>query len=132
MVKILVVEDDASVREMLVRRLGRSGFQVIAAINGVQAIAIAQTERPKLILLDLGLPILDGWQTAERLRANPETCAIPIIVLSGYGDPLDRNQLPAGTYDDFEPKPINFSRLFAKISMLANLDQGDILRKREV
>lgn len=132
MVKLLIVEDDPSIRDVLVRRLAREGFQSIVATNGMQAIALASADRPNLILLDLSLPILDGWQTAKRLRASPETWTIPIIVLSGHILPHEPAQIPDDICDDTESKPINFSRLIAKIRLLANLDQGNPLNERAV
>lgn len=121
MAKLLIVEDDPLVRELLTRRLSREGFQIIAANNGVQTIALARTECPALILLDIGLPLLSGWQVARRLRAIPETRTIPIIVLTGTAPDLEE-QLTATGCDAYEPKPINFPQLVVKIHWLAHRD----------
>lgn len=125
MVKLLVVEDDYLLRDMLVRRLSLEGFQILTASNGMQTIALARTEQPDLILLDLELPILNGWEVALRLRGIPETRSIPIIVMTGSLPPDETLQLSATGCDAYEPKPINFPHIIAKIRWLARSGSDD-------
>jgi two-component system, cell cycle response regulator DivK len=131
MLKLLVVEDDPLIRNLLTRRLSREGFQIITASNGVQAIALARAEQPGLILLDIDLPILDGWQTAQRLRALPETQAIPIIVMTGALSEEIQAPLAAFGCDAYELKPINFPQMIARIRWLARPEYGAGLRAPE-
>jgi len=118
MLKLLIVEDDPLIRNLLARRLSREGFQICSASNGVQAIALARCEQPALILLDIDLPILDGWQTAQRLRALPETRAIPIVVLTGALAEERHAQLARAGCEAYALKPINFPQLIAHIRWL--------------
>src|SRR5262245_51480000 len=118
MAKILYVEDNDDNVYMLSARLRRRGFEVIVAADGEQGVAVARAEAPALILMDLGLPVLDGWEAARRLKAAPETRAIPIIALSAHAMPGDRERAIAAGCDDFDSKPIEFGRLLAKIRAL--------------
>jgi len=118
MTKILLVEDDMFNREMVTRRLAWEGYQVISAEDGATAVALAETELPDLILMDLGLPILNGWQATQRIKATPNTRHIPIIALTAYALTEDRDESIAAGCDDYESKPINFARLQAKIQAL--------------
>jgi two-component system cell cycle response regulator DivK len=118
MAKILLVEDDTLNREMVTRRLVWEGYDIITAEDGAQAVALAQSEQPDLILMDMGLPIMNGWQATQRLKAASSTRAIPIIALTAYALTEDRvRSLEAGC-DDYETKPVDFSRLQAKIQAL--------------
>ena len=118
MTKILLVEDDALNREMVTRRLTWEGYQVISAEDGATAVALAEAELPDLILMDLGLPILNGWQATQRIKATLHTQHIPIIALTAYVLTEDRDKSIAAGCDDYESKPINFARLQAKIEAL--------------
>ena len=118
MTKILLVEDDMLNREMVTRRLAWEGYQIISAGDGATAVALAETELPDLILMDLGLPIMNGWQATQRIKATPSTQHIPIIALTAYALIEDRDKSIAVGCDDYEPKPINFERLQAKIQAL--------------
>ena|ERR671925_1210922 len=118
MAKILLVEDDTMNRDMLLRRLKWEGYQVITATNGAQAVALASAELPSLILMDMGLPVLNGWQATQQIRAAPETHAVPIIALTAYALIEDRLQCFAVGCDDYETKPVEFSRLLAKMQTL--------------
>lgn len=118
MTRILLVEDDALNREMMMRRLAWEGYQVISAADGATAVALAETELPDLILMDLGLPILNGWQATQRIKATPSTQHIPIIALTAYALTEDRDKSIAAGCNDYEAKPINFARLLAKIETL--------------
>ena len=118
MAKLLVVEDDDLNREMLSRRLQLEGYQVIAADNGATAIKLARSERPDLILMDMGLPLLNGFQATARLKAQPETARIPIIALTAFSGSADRAECLAAGCDEYETKPIAFVQLFSKIEAL--------------
>ena len=115
MPNILVVEDDDMNRDMLARHLKWEGYTVVTAANGVQALALAHSEHIDLILMDMGLPILDGWQATYRLKMAPETKAIPIIALTAYALTEDRAKCFQAGCDDYETKPIDFPRLLAKM-----------------
>jgi two-component system cell cycle response regulator DivK len=118
MATIMVVEDNELSRDALSRRLERRGYRVVLAFDGEQAIELASRERPDLILMDLGLPRVDGWEATRRLKADPATQRIPIIVLSAHAMTNDRdNALQAGG-DDFDTKPIRFLPLLEKIEGL--------------
>jgi len=121
MTKILVVEDDMSNREMLARRLEWEGYQVVTAENGAQAIVRAIEERPSLILMDMGLPVLNGWQATHRIKSNAATRTIPIIALTAFALSSDREKCLKVGCDDYETKPVDFERLHSKIrSLLAS------------
>ena len=118
MTKILLVEDDPLNREMMTRRLAWEGYQVISAVDGAAAVELAEGELPDLILMDIGLPILNGWQATQRIKATPATRHIPIIALTAYVLTEDHDKSIAAGCDDYESKPINFARLQAKIQAL--------------
>lgn len=118
MAKILYVEDNDDNVYMLTARLRRRGFEVIVASDGEQGVALACAEAPALILMDLGLPILDGWEATRRLKATLETRGIPIIALSAHAMASDRERAIAAGCDDFDSKPIEFGRLLDKIRAL--------------
>jgi two-component system cell cycle response regulator DivK len=118
MSRILLVEDNEMNRDMLSRRLERRGYQVLTAIDGVQGVELAQSEHPDLILMDMSLPILDGWQATQQLKAAPETKDIPIIALTAHAMAGDREHCLQAGCDDYETKPIEFPRLLAKIQTL--------------
>ena len=120
MAKILLVEDDAFNRDMAARRLKWEGYQVITAEDGAQAVTMAMSERPNLILMDMGLPILNGWQAAHELKAAEATHAIPIIALTAYALSDDRGKCLAAGCDEYETKPVEFARLLAKMRTLLN------------
>ena len=115
MAVILIAEDDPMNRDMIRRYLQLAGYQVITATNGEQAVALAWSEMPALILMDLGLPVLSGWDATRQLRMAPETRAIPIIALTAYALVGDREKALAAGCNDYETKPINFARLQMKI-----------------
>jgi len=116
--KILLIEDNRPNREMISRRLVRHGYQVITAVDGLEGIEMVRTTQPDLVLLDMGLPGLDGWQVAERIRANPETGSLPVIALTAHVIVGDRERALASGCDDYEPKPVDFDRLLEKIRNL--------------
>jgi CheY-like chemotaxis protein len=118
MVKLLYVEDNEDNVYMLGSRLKRHGFQIAVAADGKQGVAMAQSERPDLILMDLSLPIIDGWEATRRLKAAPQTCAIPVIALSAHAMADDRERALAAGCDDYDTKPVDLERLLAKIRAL--------------
>ena len=118
--KILLVEDNELNRDMLTRRLIRKEFTVICAVNGQEAIDIAQSENPDIILMDLSLPIVDGWSAAKRLKANSITQLIPIIALTAHAMKGDREKALKAGCDDYDTKPIDFERLLNKINTLTS------------
>ena len=118
MAKILVVEDNELNRDMLSRRLKRKGYEVLIAADGAQGVALAQSEAPDLILMDMSLPVLDGWEATRRLKAAPETQSIPIIALTAHAMAGDREQALAAGCDDYDSKPIELKRLLGKMQAL--------------
>lgn len=118
MSKILLVEDNEMNRDMLSRRLQRKGHDVLIALDGIQGIELAQTQQPDLILMDMSLPVMDGWQATQQLKAAPETGGIPIIALTAHAMAGDREKCLEVGCDDYDTKPVEFSRLLAKIQAL--------------
>jgi two-component system cell cycle response regulator DivK len=120
--KILLVEDNEMNRDMLSRRLARKGFEVVIAVDGVQAVEMAESETPALILMDMSLPVIDGWEATRRLKAQAVTKATPIIALTAHAMSGDREKCLAAGCDDYDTKPIEFKRLLEKIrAQLENL-----------
>lgn len=118
MAKILLIEDNEMNRDMLSRRLERRGYHVVIAADGGQGVQLAQTETPDLILMDMSLPVLDGWEATRQLKAAPETQSIPIIALTAHAMSDDREKALAAGCNDYDTKPIEFPRLLAKIQTL--------------
>jgi two-component system, cell cycle response regulator DivK len=117
MPKILLVEDNEMNRDMLSRRLIRRGFEVVLATNGQEGLALAQSSHPDLILMDLSLPTLDGWEATRQLKSSVATAAIPIIALTAHAMSGDKEQALAAGCDDYDTKPIEFERLLEKIAL---------------
>jgi CheY-like chemotaxis protein len=118
MARLLLVEDNEMNCDMLGRRLQRRGHEVLLAADGQQGVDLALVERPALILLDLSLPGLDGWEAARRLKAAPETRATPILALTAHAMAGDRERALAAGCDDYDTKPVELPRLLAKIDAL--------------
>jgi len=118
MAKILLIEDNEMNRDMLSRRLVRRGYEVVVAVDGEQGVAMADAEKPALILMDMSLPVLDGWEATQRLKTSPTTRAIPIIALTAHAMAGDREKALAAGADDFDTKPVELDRLLAKIQAL--------------
>ena len=118
MTKILYVEDNDDNVYMLRGRLERAGFDVVVATDGEQGVAMAAAEAPALILMDLRLPVLDGWEATRRLKGAPDTRPIPIIALSAHAMEGDRAKAIAAGCDDYDTKPVDFPRLLGKIRVL--------------
>ncbi len=118
MVKILLVEDNEMNRDMLSRRLIRRGYEVVIAVDGEQAIAMTSSEAPALILMDMSLPIIDGWTATQTIKNNPETQEIPIIALTAHAMSGDREKALAAGCNDYDTKPIEIKRLLEKVETL--------------
>src|ERR1700754_1712835 len=118
MAKLLLVEDNPENRDMLSRRLIRQGFELCYAGDGAEAIAITQEQRPDLALMDLSLPIIDGWEATRRLKADPATKNIPVIALTAHAMSGDREKALAAGCNDYDTKPVDLTRLLTKIDTL--------------
>jgi len=118
MTKILLVEDNEMNRDMLSRRLVRKGYEVVMAVDGEQAVAMAQTEKPDLILMDMSLPVVDGWEATRRVKATEASSRIPIIALTAHAMSGDRERALGAGCDDYDTKPIEMPRLLQKIDAL--------------
>jgi len=118
MAKILLVEDNEMNRDMLSRRLERKGHQVVIAVDGQQALEFAAGETPDLILMDMSLPVMDGWEATRQLKAGEATKQIPIIALTAHAMPEDERKSRAAGCDDFDTKPIELPRLLEKMNAL--------------
>lgn len=124
MAKILLVEDNDMNRDMLSRRLKRRGFTVIIAANGGVGVAQARSALPDLILMDMSLPVIDGWEATRILKADPATAKIPVIALTAHAMAEDRAKAMAAGCDDFDTKPVELPRLLAKIDAMLNAPSG--------
>ncbi len=118
MAKILLVEDNEMNRDMLSRRLLRKGYEVVMAVDGGQAVAMAQSEKPDLILMDMSLPVIDGWEATRRVKAAETSSRIPIIALTAHAMSGDRERALDAGCDDYDTKPIEMPRLLEKIDAL--------------
>ncbi len=116
MVKILLVEDNEMNRDMLSRRLERKGYQVVMAVDGLESVEMASAEKPDLILMDIGLPGIDGWEAARRIKADPLTRHVPIIALTAHAMSGERERALEAGCDDYDTKPFEFQRLLEKIA----------------
>lgn len=118
MPKILLVEDNEMNRDMLSRRLNRNGFEVIVAVNGQEGVDLASSAKPDLILMDMSLPVLDGWEATRLVKANPETARVPVIALTAHAMAQDKEKALAAGCDEFDTKPVELPRLLEKINSL--------------
>jgi len=116
--KILIVEDNEMNRDMLSRRLARRGYQIVLAVDGGEGIAMATAESPDLILMDMSLPVVDGWEATRRLKAEPRTRVIPVIGLTAHAMAGDREKVLEAGCDDYDTKPVELPRLLQKIEAL--------------
>ena len=116
--KILLVEDNPENRDMLSRRLIRRGFELSFAMDGAEAVTRALEDRPDLVLMDLSLPVLDGWEATRRIKADPATGAIPVIALTAHAMAGDREKALHAGCDDYDTKPVDLERLLGKIEAL--------------
>jgi two-component system, cell cycle response regulator DivK len=118
MPKILIVEDNEMNRDMLSRRLARQGFEIAMAVDGKQGVEMASSEKPDLILMDMSLPIMNGWEATEKVKSNPATKNIPVIALTAHAMAEDREKCIAAGCNDFDTKPVDLPRLLEKIKAL--------------
>jgi CheY-like chemotaxis protein len=118
MTRLLLVEDNEMNRDMLSRRLQKKGYEVVLAVDGEEGVAKAKSESPALILMDMSLPGIDGWEATRRVKADPQTKLIPVIALTAHALTSDRDSALAAGCDDFDTKPVEFPRLLAKIEAL--------------
>jgi CheY-like chemotaxis protein len=124
MPRILLVEDNELNRDMLKRRLERRGFEVMVALDGEEGVHLTTTEQPDLVLMDMSLPLLDGWEATRRLKSNPQTATIPVMALTAHAMTEDREKALAAGCDDYDTKPVEFRRLLRKITELLAGDGG--------
>jgi CheY-like chemotaxis protein len=124
MTKILLVEDNEMNRDMLSRRLIRKGYEVVMALDGRQAVEMASGENPDLIIMDMSLPVIDGWEATRQVKAAPATCAIPVIALTAHAMAGDREKAIEAGCDDYDIKPIDLPRLLGKIATLLERKQA--------
>jgi CheY-like chemotaxis protein len=115
MAKILLVEDNEMNRDMLSRRLQRKGYEVVIAVDGAEGVSLTSSENPDLVLMDMSLPVMDGWEATRQLKANPETREIPVIALTAHAMSGDREKALNAGCDDYDTKPIELPRLLSKI-----------------
>src|ERR1017187_8263157 len=125
MAKILLVEDNEMNRDMLSRRLVRRGFEVVMAEDGRVGVTMALAELPDLILMDMNMPVLDGWEATREIKAAPQTAAIPIIALTAHAMSGDRERGMAAGCDDYDTKPVEFDRLMGKINALLKIESKE-------
>jgi two-component system, cell cycle response regulator DivK len=116
--KVLVVEDNEMNRDMLSRRLTRRGFQVIFAVDGQQGVDLARSERPDIILMDMSLPVMDGWEATRRVKSDDATRGVPVIGLTAHAMAGDRDKAIAAGCDDYDTKPVELERLIGKMERL--------------
>jgi CheY-like chemotaxis protein len=124
MTKILLVEDNEMNRDMLSRRLIRRGFEVIFAVDGQQGVELAKSERPDIILMDMSLPVIDGWEATRRVKADDATRGVPVIGLTAHAMAGDREKAIAAGCDDYDTKPVELDRLIGKIEKLLGVAKG--------
>jgi len=116
--KILLVEDNEMNRDMLTRRLKRKGYEVVIAVDGEEAVAKARSETPELVLMDISLPVIDGWEATRQIKSVQETQSIPIIALTAYAMAGDKEKSLGAGCNDYDTKPIDLPRLLGKIQVL--------------
>jgi CheY-like chemotaxis protein len=118
MIKILLVEDNEMNRDMLSRRLTRKGYDVVFAVDGAQGLSMTASEKPDIILMDMSLPVIDGWEATRQLKVNPQTQNIPVIALTAHAMSGDREKALTAGCDEYDTKPIELPRLLGKIETL--------------
>jgi two-component system, cell cycle response regulator DivK len=124
MPKVLLVEDNEMNRDMLSRRLTRRGFEVVFAADGQQGVDLARSEKPDIILMDMSLPVMDGWEATRRIKADDTMRRIPVIGLTAHAMSGDREKAIEAGCDDYDSKPVEIDRLLGKINRLLNGDEG--------
>jgi two-component system cell cycle response regulator DivK len=125
MAKILIVEDNEMNRDMLSRRLQRKGYEVVVAVDGQEGVTMATSESPDLILMDMSLPVLDGWEATRQIKGNEATRRIPIIALTAHAMSTDRQKAFEAGSDDYDTKPVELTRLLGKMEALLSKNAAD-------
>ena len=118
MPKVLVVEDNEANRDMLSRRLQRRGFEVVIAVDGAEGVAMSKTEKPDIVLMDMGLPVMNGWEATRAIKADPATQHMPVIALTAHSMAGDREKAMEAGCDDYDTKPVELPRLLEKMAVL--------------
>jgi two-component system cell cycle response regulator DivK len=118
MAKVLLVEDNEMNRDMLSRRLERRGFTVVIGVDGAQGVAMSKAESPDIVLMDMSLPVLNGWEATRAIKADPATQRIPVIALTAHSMAGDREKAMAAGCDDYDVKPVDITRLLGKMAAL--------------
>jgi CheY-like chemotaxis protein len=118
MPKILIVEDNEMNRDMLSRRLERRGFEVVIAVDGGEGVAMARSESPDLVLMDMSLPVMNGWEATQAIRADASTAHLPVVALTAHSMPGDREKAMEAGCNDYDTKPVDLPRLLAKMAAL--------------
>lgn len=118
MAKVLLVEDNEMNRDMLSRRLERRGFEVVIAVNGAEGVALSKSQRPDIVLMDMSLPVMNGWDATRAIKADPDTSATPVIALTAHSMPGDREKAMEAGCDDYDVKPVELPRLLSKMAAL--------------
>lgn len=124
MTKVLLVEDNEMNRDMLSRRLIRRGFEVVFAVNGQEGVDLAKSERPDIILMDMSLPVIDGWEATRRIKSDEATKRVPVIGLTAHAMSGDREKAIAAGCDDYDTKPVEIERLVGKMEKLLGAAKG--------
>ena len=118
MAKVLVVEDNEMNRDMLSRRLERRGFEVVLAVDGAEGVAKSRSESPDIVLMDMSLPVMNGWEATRAIKADPATRSLPVIALTAHSMPGDREKAMEAGCDDYDVKPVELPRLLEKMAAL--------------
>lgn len=118
MAKILIVEDNEPNRDMLSRRLERRGFEVVVAVDGAEGVAKSKSEHPDIVLMDMSLPVMNGWEATRAIKADPATQTMPVIALTAHSMPGDREKAMEAGCDDYDVKPVDLPRLLEKMAAL--------------
>lgn len=118
MAKILIVEDNEPNRDMLSRRLERRGFEVVIAVDGAEGVAKSKSEHPDIVLMDMSLPVMNGWEATRAIKADPATQTMPVIALTAHSMPGDREKAMEAGCDDYDVKPVDLPRLLEKMAAL--------------
>jgi CheY-like chemotaxis protein len=126
MTKVLLVEDNEMNRDMLSRRLARRGFEVIFAVDGRQGVDLARAEKPDIILMDMSLPVMDGWEATRRVKSDEATRHMPVIALTAHAMSGDQEKALAAGCDDYDTKPVEIDRLVGKIERLVSAGKGQV------
>jgi two-component system, cell cycle response regulator DivK len=124
MAKVLLVEDNEMNRDMLSRRLMRRGFEVVFAVDGKQGVDLARSEKPDIILMDMSLPVMDGWEATRCVKADAATCGVPVIGLTAHAMSGDREKAIEAGCDDYDTKPVELDRLIGKMERLLGTAKG--------